>query len=492
MPYRPPARLKTAGIAIQQEPHKGDRMTHKLSRRHCIKLVASAGISAMGALWVGGCAPKETPTPTEEPVQETAAEREQPVAASKGKIELRYMDRSGPVGDFMRYASRVYEERNPDITVINETTAWGDLQTKVPTMVAGGTVPDVVFQHGALMLPELAAKGAWLNLEPVAERDNHDFSIYYDWALDTLRLGPNGELVAMPNGVNQGETELHWNRELLQDFGLAEPHDKMTIAELTELFIKIQEKMPDNGFAAHYGTAHWPVEGIARAFGGYLISHDRTSVGFSLPETQDALSWQYDLINKYKVMPTQEQVLQNATSMFFAGMLATTFNCSANIWSGFEQAVEGRFSLGHCLWPKGDTGWGITPSCDANVAYAKTKYPDEAWGLLKLLSSFEISKWTAISESHMTPGAVIEAWHDPEVWEACPPYKDCALAYDTIPWGEIETWSMPVPANTRRAEFNDLFSNEWSGMLYGQRPYDQSNIDALQAELQAIVDKPMP
>jgi hypothetical protein len=92
----------------------------------------------------------------------------------------------------------------------------------------------------------------------------------------------------------------------------------------------------------------------------------------------------------------------------------------------------------------------------------------------------------------MTPGAVIEAWHDPEVWEACPPYKDCALAYDTIPWGEIETWSMPVPANTRRAEFNDLFSNEWSGMLYGQRPYDQSNIDALQAELQAIVDKPMP
>ena len=93
------------------------------------------------------------------------------------------MDRSGPVGDFMRYASRVYEERNPDITVINETTAWGDLQTKVPTMVAGGTVPDVVFQHGALMLPELAAKGAWLSIEPVAERDNHDFSIYYDWAL---------------------------------------------------------------------------------------------------------------------------------------------------------------------------------------------------------------------------------------------------------------------------------------------------------------------
>ena len=55
--------------------------------------------------------------------------------------------------------------------------------------------------------------------------------------------------------------------------------------------------MPDNGFAAHYGTAHWPV-GDSASIRGYLISHDRTSVGFSLPETQDALSWQYDLIKQ--------------------------------------------------------------------------------------------------------------------------------------------------------------------------------------------------
>ncbi|MBC7234683.1 MAG: hypothetical protein H5T69_02490, partial [Chloroflexi bacterium] len=135
---------------------------------------------------------------------------------------------------------------------------------------------------------------------------------------------------------------------------------------------------------------------------------------------------------------------------------------------------------------------GVTPSCDATVIYSKTKYPEECWGLLVLLSSFEISKWTALSKSHMTPGAVIAAWHDPEVWEACPPYKDDALAWDTIDWGKLETWVMPVPANTRRAEFSDKYGNEWNGMLYGQVPYDQANVDKLQKELQEIMDKPLP
>jgi hypothetical protein len=124
------------------------------------------------------------------------------------------------------------------------------------------------------------------------------------------------------------------------------------------------------------------------------------------------------------------------------------------------------------------------------VVYGKTKYPDESWGLCKMLSSFEISKWTAVSDAHMTPGAIIDAWHDPEVWEACPPYKNCALGWDTLKPEQFG--NMGVAYNTRRQEFDDQHDAEWQKMMYGEMEYNKANIDKLHAELQAILDKPLP
>ncbi len=112
--------------------------------------------------------------------------------APKQQITLRFMDISGEQGDFQRAFSRTFEDRNPGITIENETLGWGDLVTKVAVAVSAGTMADLAFQHGALMLPGLAQKGAWLDLTPLAEADNHDFSIYYDWAVNTLRQGPQG------------------------------------------------------------------------------------------------------------------------------------------------------------------------------------------------------------------------------------------------------------------------------------------------------------
>ncbi|MBC7234417.1 MAG: extracellular solute-binding protein, partial [Chloroflexi bacterium] len=345
-----------------------------VTRRDFLKYVAATSVGMV----IASCAPKPAPAPKEaEPTKPAAAPTQPPAKAPAAQIEIRYMERGDPLGDFMRHASRLYEERNPNIKIINEPAGWGDLTTKVPTYVAAGTMADVAFQHGALMLPELAAKGAWLNLEPLAERDKHDFSIYYKWAIDTLRQGPKGELVAMPQGVHLGQNELHWNKEMLQKFGIPEPHDQMKIAELNEFFIKVQEKMPENAFATHWPSGLWTNECVSRSFGGYIISQDRKKCGFALPKTQDGHKWVYDLVNTHKVMPKQDQILKNATSMFYTEMLATAFNCAANIWVGFTEAVAGKFTLGHCTWPRGDTGWGVTPSCDATVIYSKTKYPEE-------------------------------------------------------------------------------------------------------------------
>jgi multiple sugar transport system substrate-binding protein len=443
-------------------------------------------------LAVAGCAPKAQPTPAA-PAAEKPAEQPADKPASKDKIELRYMERDGLLGDFMRHASRLYEEQNPHITVKNEPAGWGDLTTKVPTMVAAGTMTDLAFQHGAFMLPMLGKKGAWLDMTPAAERDNHDFDIYYHWALDTCRLGPKDELVAMPMGVHFGQNELHWNVELFEEMGIDQPHDQMTKDELVDMWLKVQAKMGDDGFATDLNAgSHFNTEHYSRSFGGYVVGPTRKECGFNLETTQDAFKWLYDVLNEYHVMPDRGEVEVGAKDMFYSGTMATWFNCSANVWVGFEQAVEDRFTLGHCVWPHGEglDHWGTVPSCDATVIYGKTKYPDESWGLAKLLSSFEVSKWTAVSDAHMTPGAVIAAWNDPEVWEACPPYKNCAQAWDTLP--ESQWGNMGVPDNTRRKEFDDHHDTEWQKMLYRDVPFNKANVDKLHDELQEIMDKPVP
>jgi ABC-type glycerol-3-phosphate transport system substrate-binding protein len=469
-------------------------MSLKATRRSFLKNAALLTGGLAGATWLAGCAPKAEPAAEEPKAEEPAAPKAEgeAVKAPEGKVEIRYMDRAGSIGDYARHFSRVYEERNPGIIVKNETTSWGDLTTKVPTFVAAGTMADMAFQHGALMLPELGAKGAWLNLEPLGERDGLDWDIYYPWALDSLRQGPNGELIASPESVHIGQSVCGWNLEMLEEMGFGTPSEDMTIPDFVDLLINIQSKMPEGGFAVHMGSGAWDMQVHSRSFGGYLVSDDRESCGFALEKTQDAHRWQYDLINTYKVLPGRDQILGDQRSMFYSGMLAMVFNSPNNIWAGFEAGVEGRFHLGVSQFPHGGEGMrlGGAPSCNATAIYSKTKYPDESWGLAKLLASYEASKWAALSPSRVGPGAIIEAWNDPEVWEENPIYKSCALAWKDLTTEDVGP--MPVPMNTRRAEFFDLFGNEWQAMLFGDKPYDDANVTKLQEGLQAIMDKPAP
>lgn len=461
-------------------------MSTKATRRGFLGLMVACG----GAAMLAACAPAQ-PTPAPKPAEKPAQTPQPATPAPKAKVELRYMERGDALGDFMRYASREYEKRNPNIVVKNEPSGWGDLTTKVPTFVAAGTMADLAFQHNAFMLPELAKKGAWLNLTPLAEKDKHDFSIYYKWALDTLYQGPKDELVAMPMGVHNGENEIMWNKELLANIGVGEPRGDMTMDQFMELLLNIQKKMPENGYAFAPSMGLWGMEGHARSFGGYIVSKDRKKTGFNLPKTIEAHKWVIDLIGKHKVVPGRDKVLKSTKSMFYTGLIAVYSNCGANLWVGFQEATEGKITLGHCEWPHGGGGKvGSTPSCDATVIYGKTKYPEEAWGLAKLLSSFEISKWAALDKSRMTPGAVIAAWKDPEVAKACPLYANIAKFWDTLK--PEDYGSIPVPYNARRGEYWDMYNNTWDALREGDKPMDQAAIDKLQADLQAIMDKPAP
>jgi len=467
-------------------------MSFTESRRAFMKQVALLGAGALVA-GAAGCAPKQVAAPTQAPkAEQPTAKKEEPTSAPapQGKIELRFMDRGDAIGEASRSFSREYEKKFPNITVKNESTAWADLMTKVPTMVAGGTMADVAFQHSPLMLPELGAKGVWLDLEPLGDRDAIDWSIYYPFALDACRLGPKGELIAGPESLHMGQNVCGWNKEMLDGFGFGVPSPDMTLPDLVSLCKKIQEKMPQQGFAMHMGADEWTMEALARTFNSDIISRDRKKCNLTEPKTMDAHKWMYDLVNTWKICPGPKQILKDQKSMFYSGMLAMVFNSPNNMWVGFKDSVAGKFTLASCAMPHGGgLSLGTTPSVNAYVVYGKTKLPNESWQLVRMLTSFEAAKWMAINKN-IGPGSIIKAWNDPEVWAANPIHEGVAKSWAGIT--KETAGVIPVPFNTRRAEFHDYYNNEWNAMLYGDKPYDQAGMDKLDAALQAIMDKPLP
>lgn len=463
-------------------------MGTRSTRRQFLRALGGAGaVTTAAASSAAGQAPQGGATTT---AATTAAASTAAAANVNGaKVTLRYMDRAGALGDYMRHFSRVYEQQNPNVVVKNEDASWGDLVTKVETYVAAGTMADVAFQHTALMLPELAAKGVWMELDSKAAADKWDFTIFYPWAITTCRQGPNNKLVATPQGVHTGQNNhIFYNVELLQKAGVKPPTIDMSVEDLTNLAAELKKALP-GVWPIMEGMSEWDMEGQSRSWKGYIISPDRKTSGFSLPETQAAHQYFYDWVNKYKVMPGQQDAAQGQSVLFYNQKLAMAINCSANIWVGFNDAVKGKFTLGSAIWPKNPSGViGTVPSVDATVVYGKTKYPDEAWGLASLLAGFDASKWSAVNPPNMTPGAVIKAWHDPDVWKTNPPYKVDALWWDTLK----EVGNIPVPANTRQNEFSDAYGNGWAAMLYGSTPYTKQSVDALQTKLQGIMNESIP
>jgi multiple sugar transport system substrate-binding protein len=469
------------------------------SRRRLLRTIAgtAAGIAVLPLLAACSSASAPAATPpaaAPAPPTATAGSAAQPTVANQAntsaqKITLRYMDRAGALGEFMRHYSRVYEQQHPNITVKNESASWGDLVTKVATYVAAGTMADLAFQHAALMLPELAAKGVWTEVEPMAKSDKLDLTIFYQWALNTCRLGPDNKLVAMPMGVHTGQNNrLLYNVELFKKAGIDPPTGNMTVDDLTTLCVNLKQKLPDV-WPILLPLDAWTMEGHARSWKGYLTSEDRTKTGFAMAESQAAHHFVYDWINKYKIQPGQQEQQGGQSQLFYNEKLAIAVNCSANIWVGFNDAVKGKFTLGNAIWPSKPNGViGTVPSADATVVYGKTKFPQESWGLQSLLSSEDASKWAAINAPNMTPGAVIKAWHDPEVWKVNPPYQVDAQWWDTL----TTVGNIPVPANTRHQEFSDAYNNGWQAMAYNTTPFNDTNVQALHKKLQDIMDKPLP
>ena len=455
----------------------------RFTRRELLKV----GLLGSGAVVLAACAPKTTaPAPVAEAPAQPKAEAPAPATEV---VKLRFLTRQGDAGAHMReFSERYVQESEGRIEVEYEDTAWGEIPTKLETQLVAGMMPDLAVMS-TRNFPYLALRGAFLEIDDLVEKENLDLSRWF--IIEWFQRFTGGKLSGLGGAAGLSNVLAFYNKDWVVEAWGKEIPDDWTMDEFVEC---MQACVALKG-EGHFGTA-LSIGGSVEAdswvcnWGGSYLDDTYTVSMFAEENTQDAIRWLREQLAMGN-LPQREDAAEGAMAMFLAQKMAININ-NPGASGGMVRGTEASgFELGAALYPKGPSAfetpsrYGFCPYANNFALSATTNYPDEAFGLMLKVLSPESFKWRTLKYGFQ-PGAMIDAWYDPEVVAIYPWFPKTADVMMQCPD------YYPVPANTRYNEWADVGNNEIQPLVYGDVEYNDANVRTVNDNLQEILDLPAP
>jgi putative chitobiose transport system substrate-binding protein len=154
-------------------------------------------------------------------------------SSSTPQLEFWTMQLQPKFNDYFKDAIAKFEAANPGIKVHWVDVPWGAMQGKIQAAMGAKTAPDVVNLNPDFAI-QLAAKNAWLDLEPVVTKDESKEYLPSIWQAGTL----DGKAFSFPWYLTTNVTI--YNQELLTKSGIVQP--PTTYQELAKAAKQIKEK----------------------------------------------------------------------------------------------------------------------------------------------------------------------------------------------------------------------------------------------------------
>jgi multiple sugar transport system substrate-binding protein len=272
----------------------------------------------------------------------------------------------------------------------------GDYDTKMATMIAGGTEPDIAYLNIGQAFPWAAENKLYNIYDLIAtdpEMSKSDFldSIWYNWA-PGKSFGTNSAVESMA---------LFYNVDMFEEAGVPLPPTKAEDAWTWDEFVHITQQLTidQNGnnalspnfdsenikqFGFQFSTWYAHYMTMVYSNGGDYISEDGTRFALTRPEAIDAIQKLADLINVYHVSPSPVQ--------------------AKNIPGGAAGLQTKKVAMKQdgqwCLLDLGASGLnfgvGVLPKLKKSVTlvlgaptviFSSTDHPEEAWLLYKYLAN---------------------------------------------------------------------------------------------------------
>lgn len=280
----------------------------------------------------------------------------------------------------------MFMEQNPNIRVEYTTLPSGtQYVAKMQAMFLGGEEPDVFFLQSDYYR-DFVKRGYLLNLD---EYIANDFS--------TDDLIDSAILLSTVDGSFYGIEScivapvLFYNKSIFDKAGLPYPPSDPNEAWTWEEFVDVAKKLTiKNGdkveqYGAYGLEDYYQTIALIMSNGGNWFNEDYTASAVNTPEVREVLQAIYDLRVVEGASP-ETKLLQNAgmsaSQMLQTGKIAML---AAGSWS-LQELANMDFEVGVGVLPKFKEA--VTRGqAHLHVASKNTKHPDEAWKLIKFLSS---------------------------------------------------------------------------------------------------------
>lgn len=281
----------------------------------------------------------------------------------------------------------LFMERNPNIKVEYTPVGGDDYHTKLLTMMAGNAAPDVFFLNPEGYYRDFQKRDVLLNID--------------DYFYETLTLDdfiPLERKKMVVDGSIYGVSScvvgpvLFYNKEAFDEADLPYPPTDPEKAWSWEEFIEVAKELTiiENERTSQFGVYGFenmhPKEATIYSNNGTFFNEDYTKTTFD-ENAQEAMKKILELRTVHNVSPEANFLEQSGMSA--AQMLQT---------ERVAMIVDGSWALQELSSMDFPVGVGVLPVLEKPITtgtahlhsiWKNTEYPDEAWKLVKFLSSEE-------------------------------------------------------------------------------------------------------
>ncbi|SFI79833.1 multiple sugar transport system substrate-binding protein [Paenibacillus sp. UNC496MF] len=374
-------------------------------------------------------------------------------AGSGDKVKLRYAIWDKNQEPAMQEIIRKFNEANPNISVTVEVTPFDQYWTKLETAAAGKSLPDLFWMNPANFL-KYASNG---QLAPISDKiaaDQVDMANYPQALIDLYTF--DGKVYSFPKDFDT--IGLWYNKELFDKAGVPYPDDTWDWNKLVEVSKQLTDPAKGIfGFAAPIDSQQQLGYNFIFQNEGYVISEDKKSLGYGEPATIEAMRFLNDLVLKYKVSPSLQQMTDNTVNVLFESGKAAMITAGSWNQIEFSQNEYTKDKVDVAPLPQGKKRATVINGL-GNVIAANAKHPEEAWLFSKFLGSKEAADIQAAS------GAVIPAFNGTQA-----PFVESNSAFDLQVFVDAAKYAVPYPISLETRKWQqfeiDYFKRAWAGEI---------------------------
>lgn len=378
------------------------------------------------------------------------------------------------------------EDTTVDVKV--ESFPTEEYATKIQTLMAGGTVGDVMWGIQRTT-PRYARNKVILQMDDLIAKDKYDMGLYWPGAVEACKY--LGGIWAVPYKIHPGPAAVYYNVQQMEQAGVKMPEKQF--ASWDELKAAAKAATKDGRFGLQLNITSGgatntpqPVTMFERSWGTDLYSEDGKKTNFMDPKAQAAVKFMYDLMHTDKVAVTGKDFPASASEDLMVAQKVSMLMASSSTKSIITK-TGGKFDVKNVLAPPGPAGIvGTQAIVDHINITAQTKNPDASWELCKFMTSTEfgvrLGGGTGGTASGTT-GAQIAVFNDPRIM---------ANPLHPIFIDLVKTAKAPIfPANLREEEHAVALHQTLMPIWLGERKPDDAFFAELTQACQAVLDQPI-